>query len=336
MRKLIPGCMALLQLTTAGCVSTPPDNSNPPGADRNNEIVENRGADKDNWWDELPLPEWAAFEQLPASDDWFEVYRINDAIYAIYEPGQFELAISYLVVGTEKALLFDTGLGIGDMRKLVESLTDLELVVVNSHTHYDHVGGNHQFESIVGLDTAFTSMNAAGSPPAELAEFVSPGWVWKPFPAGFDREEYSSRPYKISRIVRDGDQIDIGGRVLEVLQTPGHTPDALCLIDRENRLLFTGDTFYLAPLYAHFAESDVQQFAHSARRLASLVSEVDTLLMAHNVPVASSAYLLELNAAFASLYDDEDFILTDGNREYDFGDFSIIVPNNFRKQKTVE
>lgn len=294
---------------------------------RDNDEVENRGADKDDWWDELPYPEWQAFEKVDVGSDWYEVYRLDDGLYAIYEPGQFELVISYLVLGEDKALLFDTGLGIGDIRAVVDGLTDLELVVLNSHSHYDHIGGNYRFQRILGLDNAYTHGNAGGSTPAAIAEFIGPGWVWKPFPDGFEPAAWRTQPYTITDYVSEGDRIDLGGRVLEVLETPGHAPDAVCLLDRENRLLFTGDTFYLAPLYAHLPGSDVEQYGATASRLAGLAGEVDTLVTAHNVPFADSRYLGAMRDAFAAIAGGNvEGVLTDGNREYDFGDFSIIVP----------
>ena len=72
--------------------------------------VRNRGADKDNWWDALPRPEWGAFERIDDAQGWFEVYRLQPGVLAIYEPGQFEEVISYLILGTDRALLFDGAL----------------------------------------------------------------------------------------------------------------------------------------------------------------------------------------------------------------------------------
>lgn len=297
----------------------------PPGAD--NAQVKNRGAGKDNWWDALPRRAWASYESVPQEQDWFEVYRISPGVHAIYEPGQFEEVISFLIEGEERALLFDTGLGIGDMRRVVDGLTDLPVAVLNSHTHYDHIGGNHLFDTIYGTGLDYTRQRAAGSPPEAVAGFLREGWVWKALPDGFVADEYRSHAFEIDRIVGEGDRIDVGGRVLEILMTPGHAPDSICLIDRDNRILFTGDTFYLAPLYTHLPGSNFDDYVQSAARLAELAPAIDRALTSHNVPVVNASYMTALGAAFAAIEAGtaSDVTVSDGHREYHFDGFSVIV-----------
>ena len=298
-----------------------------PGRPTSNEQVQNRGAGKDNWWDKLPRPEWSAFERIDQDQDWFEVYRVAEGIFAIYEPGQFEEVISFLITGEDRALLFDTGLGIGDMKRVVKQLTDLDIVVLNSHTHYDHIGGNHQFDTIWARNTDYTLGRAAGGPPEAVAAFLKEGWVWKQLPEGFNAEDFRSRSFAISRFVDESDVIDLGGRQLEILNTPGHAPDAICLLDRANRLLLTGDSFYLATLYTHLEGSDFLDYAKTAERLAGLAGNIDAALTSHNVPVVAPRYLTALGEAFAAIEDGtaDDYVMTDGFREYRFDGFSIIV-----------
>jgi glyoxylase-like metal-dependent hydrolase (beta-lactamase superfamily II) len=305
----------------AGCSESPAPESS------DNEQVQNRGADKDDWWDSLPRPEWGQYEKVGQSEDWFEVYRIDDDIFAIYEPGQFEEVISFLIEGEDFALMFDTGLGIGNIRKVVDQLTDRDVVVLNSHTHYDHIGGNHLFDTIYGTTLDYTKQRALGSPPEAVAGFLQEGWVWKPLPPDFVAEEFSSRPFEIDKYVYEGDRIDIGGRVLEVLFTPGHAPDSICLLDRENRQLFTGDTFYLAPLYTHLEGSSFADYTQTAARLAGLAGSIDEAITSHNVPVVDGSYMTALGQAFANIEAGRasDVTVSDGNREYHFDGFSVIV-----------
>ena len=288
--------------------------------------VENRGINKENWWDKLPRAAWKDFKQLKTPSDWFETYQITPNVIAIYEPGQFEEVISYLILGTQKALLWDTGTGIGDIKKVVSSLTDLEIIVLNSHTHYDHVGGNHQFDTIYNIQTAFTKKNALGKPHAIAKEFISGDWIWKPTPTSFQKATYQSKPFTTTHWVQHEEQIDLGEIVLTILHTPGHTPDAICLLDKTNRLLFTGDTFYPAPLYAHFGESNVDTYLETANYLATLEESVDYLLPSHNEPWLSSEYLGKMAAAFQEIKDGKkEYQETDDAKEYQFEGFSIIV-----------
>jgi glyoxylase-like metal-dependent hydrolase (beta-lactamase superfamily II) len=292
-----------------------------------NAQVQNRGAGKDNWWDALPRPEWGEFVRVHRDLEWFEVYLIADGIYAIYEPGQFEEVISFLILGEDRALLFDTGLGIGNMRAVVDRLTTLPVIVLNSHTHYDHIGGNYQFGTIYALDTEYTKGRALGSTTDAVAEFLSEGWVWKDLPNGFDAAGFRSQPFTISKIVAEGDTIELGGRSLQILETPGHAPDSICLIDRENRMLFTGDTFYLAPLYTHLPGSSFEDYVISAARLGGLADSIDAVLTSHNVPIVDSRYMIALGAAFADIHAGKalDFTISEGNYEYQFDGFSVIV-----------
>src|SRR5438874_9827637 len=97
---------------------------------------------------------------------------------------------------------------------------------------------------------------------------------------------FEIRAAQITHCVEDGGHIDLGGRQLEIIFTPGHTPDSLCLLDRKHGLLFTGDTFYPGPIYLFTPEADFAAYARSVSRLAHLAPSLKLLLPGHNVPVA--------------------------------------------------
>ena len=252
------------------------------------------------WCKPLPRPEYKSLERVPTSDPWFEVYKIVPGVLAIYEPHQSEETIGYLILGKEKALLLDTGMGISNIKKVTAELTKLPITVLNSHTHDDHVGGNWQFDDILGMDTDFTRTNAKGSREDAQAE-IAPGEICGELPKNFDAKSYATRPWKISRFVHDGDKIELGGRTIEILSTPGHTPDAISLLDRANGLLFTGDTYYPAPIWLYRPETDFDAYAASIQRLAALAPQVKLVLGAHNIPVAPPSVLPTLVKALAEV-----------------------------------
>jgi glyoxylase-like metal-dependent hydrolase (beta-lactamase superfamily II) len=253
-----------------------------------------------DWCRALPRPEYKTLERVASSDSWFELYRVAPQVFAIYEPHQAEETISYLIVGEKQALLFDTGMGISDIQKVVSGLTHLLIVVLNSHTHNDHVGGNWQFETVYGMDTDFTRANAKGSRQDAQDELGS-GMICGDLPKGFDSKAYATRPWRISRFLHDHDKIDLGGRTLEVLSTPGHTPDAISLLDRAHGLLFTGDTYYPAPIWLYRPETNLDDYVASVKRLAARAPQVKLVLGAHNIPFAQPSVLPRLVIAIETV-----------------------------------
>jgi glyoxylase-like metal-dependent hydrolase (beta-lactamase superfamily II) len=280
-------------------------------------------AQKPEWCQQLPRPVYATLEKVSTPDPWFEVYKIRPGVFAIYEPHQSEEVISYLIVGTKKALLFDTGMGISNIRKLVEGLTRLPLSVLNSHTHNDHVGDNWRFNDIYGMDTDFTRANAKGSREDAQAE-LAPGEICGDLPAGFNPQEYATRPFHISHWLHDGDKIALGDRTVQVIATPGHTPDSITLLDAKNGLLFPGDTFYPGPIFLYRPETDLDAYVASVKKLAALVPTLRLLLPSHNVPVADPGYLPKVVAAIEQVRSGKlKAVVQSGTPVYSFPDFSF-------------
>jgi glyoxylase-like metal-dependent hydrolase (beta-lactamase superfamily II) len=256
--------------------------------------------EKPEWCRALPRPEYRALQRVLPDDPWFEVYKVAPGVFAIYELHQAEEVISYLIIGHKQGVLFDTGMGISDIRRVTTRLTSRPVVVLNSHTHDDHVGGNWQFTFVYGMDTEFTRTNAKGSREDAQAE-ITPDQLCGDLPKGFDAKTYATKPWKISHFIHDGFKVNLGGRTLEVLSTPGHTPDAISLLDRANGLLFTGDTYYPAPIWLFRPETDFDAYVASVKRLAALVPELKLVLGAHNIPVAEPSVLPRLVTAFESV-----------------------------------
>jgi glyoxylase-like metal-dependent hydrolase (beta-lactamase superfamily II) len=246
----------------------------------------------------LPRPAYEAFEKHPASNDWFAVYEVEKDIFAIYEPWQWQEVISYLIVGVDQSLLFDTGNGIGDIRAVVEQLTALPVTVLNSHTHFDHIGGNHQFEQVWSLATPFSIANSQGVDNEMVKTEAAPEALCHGLPEGVTQAEHRIRPFTITGTVAEGSVIDLGNRRLEVLRIPGHTDDSVALFDRENGFLWTGDTFYEGPIWLYFPETDLAAYRQSIARLAALAPGLKTLFPAHNTPHAEPGLLPATQAAF--------------------------------------
>lgn len=230
----------------------------------------------------IPRPENARLNLSAYSDDWYQVYETADGVYSIVEPYQFQETVSHLIVGEDRALLFDTGIGLLSIKAIVEKITQLPVTVLNSHTHYDHVGGNWEFANVLAIDSDYTRTNMRGFGNGRIAEDFLPEAFCKGAPKESNTESFYTRPWKQSRYVKDGEILELGGRALQVLHVPGHTPDAVALLDAANRLLFTGDSWYDASLWLFVPETSLNDYEASVTRLAEMEGDVDYLLGAHN------------------------------------------------------
>ena len=287
----------------------------------------NDAAPTQSWCDHLPRPEYRDLERVDVQEDWFEVYRVADGVYAIYEPFQFQEVISYLIAGSEGALLFDTGMGIGRIGAVARELVNVPIRVLNSHTHYDHVGGNAEFDDILALDTPYTRRSARGTANEEVRGQVVPGALCRELPRGVDPAAYRIRPFEIGEVIGDGHTIDLGDRRLEVLTIPGHTPDSVMLLDRDNGLLWTGDTFYRGPIWLISEETDLDAYGASLQRMADLVPNLRLVLPGHNIPVAEPSQLPALQAAFEAVRDGsrEPDEVDGGSLLFEFDGFSFLI-----------
>ena len=243
--------------------------------------------------------------RVDAGSDWFQAHAVAPGVFAISEPRQYEGVTSFLIVGTQRALLFDTGLGIASIREVVRRLTDRPVTVVNSHTHFDHVGGNGEFPDVRNLDSSYSRASARGDLSDAIAAYargtLAEERVCGPLPAGLESREYRLPRWEAAGHVGDGDRLDLGGRMVEIVATPGHTPDSICLLDRANGLLFTGDTYYSGEIYLWSPETSVADYTTSIEKIAALAPELKTLLPAHGAPVADPQRLRDLQAALAAI-----------------------------------
>lgn len=279
-----------------------------------------------HWPDCLPRPGNLRFPRRAACSDWFEIYEINSQTFALLEPNHYEEAISFLITGARLAVVLDTGMGIGDIRREVQALTGLPLVVINSHYHNDHVGGDYQFEQVWAFDHAGEIAAIEAGISVEDIRYS----IQKPhrnYPPEFDPGSYQIRPARVTRRLHHGESIDLGDRTLVVLHTPGHSPGSICLIDSTYRLLFTGDTYYPGMLFADNPDSDLENYEATVRGLVDRAADYDQLCTAHNEAVMPKEELLRLRSAFDQIRDGTVTARQAGSGKayFDFGTFQIMV-----------
>ena len=189
------------------------------------------------------------------------IIPINDHVWLLDDNHE---ASCYVVAGTKQAAVIDTSIGMSNIREAAETLTDLPLICINTHGHGDHMGGNWAFEKAY--------MNLADIPLAE--EAVS----WPEIQEGIKKHGISYPPFEH---IEDGQIFDLGGLEIEAVYLPGHTPGEIVLLDRKDRILFSGDGI-LEHLWLQLPESlSVETQIAGMKRLLPLRDSFDTILHGH-------------------------------------------------------
>lgn len=208
-------------------------------------------------------------------DDWFAVEEVASGVIAIGEPRFHQNNWSYLILGTRRAILFDTGTGVRDMANAVRTLTTLPVTALPSHMHFDHTGGLSGFQRIMMPDLAILracERNGWLMPTDDLYVGWWEGMTWT--------------PVRVHEWLVIGSTIDLGGRTLELLHTPGHSPDSISLLDTEQQLLFAADFVYPGRLYAQIQNADLKSYLESTEALLPRITEVMSIFCGHGRPDA--------------------------------------------------
>ena len=198
-------------------------------------------------------------EEVTWFDDYYTIQKIDERTFAIGEPRYYQLNFNYLILGDSKAIIFDAGTGQRDIRRVVESLTDLPITFIPSHLHYDHIGNEVVFEKTALVDLPHLRKRATDNK-LPLTRFEHLGEV-----EGFPLPEL-----KISEWLSPNETIDLGDRFLLVLYTPGHTQDSISLFDKEAGYLFSGDFLYPGQLYGFLPNSNMGDYLQGAQTIESV------------------------------------------------------------------
>lgn len=203
-------------------------------------------------------------------DDYFVVQDLGDGVFAIGEPRYYQQNYAYLITGRTRALLFDSGSGTRNISGVVASLTHLPVTVMVSHLHFDHLGGIAPFRHVAMIDLPQTRVDVKdGVFTPKRYEWLGQG----------DRLPAPSLP--VTDWLKPGSTIDLGGRVLTLMSTPGHTPTSATLYDPAGKRLFVGDFVYPGHLYAFLPGASLSAYHQTTRRLLADIPADTTLWTAH-------------------------------------------------------
>ncbi len=260
---------------------------------------------------------------MKIDNSWFEIERVDDTTYAISEYGHDEHMHSYLLIGENRALLIDTGLGIQNIKDVVDTLTDRPITVVTTHVHWDHIGSHNAFKDIcVHEADAEWLEDGLPIPIQAIRGQLTPEHFEPAPPTGFDPAQYTVFVGKPTICLKDGDVFDLGDRAIVVLHTPGHSPGHICLYEEDRGYLYTGDLVYLGTLFAFYTSTDPVLYRSSIHRVATL-PHVTRILPAHHSLEVSLDILHRMVTAFDNIHDEGQ--LHHGGGIFDYGDFQIQI-----------
>jgi len=278
----------------------------------------------------------SGFIKMPAISNWFEIFQVNPATYAFKEHHHCGEVICYLIIGEDRAVLFDSGMGIADIHAEVNAITNLPVVVINSHSHYDHIGGNHQFNEIWSFRNDFENDRIRkGYSNAECLQYMTDG-SYSNLPADVDLETFIVHGSAITKYLQEGEVVDLGRRTLTVHCTPGETPGAISLHDDLYKIFFTGDLLHPGGMWLYQKESGWESFCASIKYLASMIKDVEFICPAHNEFCVSPGFVRKVEHAMHAVSDSvikgklkENFIA------FEFDGFSFCLPATFSSASSI-
>jgi glyoxylase-like metal-dependent hydrolase (beta-lactamase superfamily II) len=224
----------------------------------------------------------------PPAETWFQRRRIGD-VTLLWEPHVHPLLRCNIwhVRGRDADLLVDTGLGVASLRTAAADLFGSHLFAVATHTHADHGGGMHEFsERWVHAEEADKARSGHYHFPLDVDAWTperreaiersgyGPGLeggmlTAVPVP-GYRAADYRLRGFEPTRLLQEGEMVDLGDRSFEVLHLPGHSPGSIGLYERSTQMLFSGDAIYDGPLLDTLPDSDVAVYRRTMERLLEL------------------------------------------------------------------
>lgn len=251
--------------------------------------------------------------------DWFTVDRIDDDTFIISEYRHWEETHCYLLIGKDRALLIDTGLGIRNISEVVASLTDKPITAIATHIHWDHIGGHKYYAHFYAHEAELDWLN--GKFP--LSEETVRGMVLDrcDAPADFRIEDYRMFQGMPTKVLRGGEVIELGGRSVEVLHTAGHSPGHMCFWEQTRGYLFTGDLVYKGTLFAYYPSTDPQEYLRSLEKIAALPAK--RVFPAHHSLDIQPEIIKRMHDALTEL--DKAGKLAHGGGTSDYGDWAIWI-----------
>lgn len=250
-------------------------------------------------------------------NNWFTIDQIDRDSYIISEYRHWEETHCYLLNGSERSLLIDTGLGICNIYDEVIRLTEKPVTAIATHIHWDHIGGHEFFPDFYAHGAELNWLS--GEFPLTMEQIKGMVVDRCELPKGYDVNKYVLFQGNPTRVLKDNEIIDIGDRLIQIVHTPGHSPGHMCFWERESGCLFTGDLVYKDTLFAYFPSTDPEAYLNSLERVSALPAK--QVFPAHHTLDIQPKILSRMRDAFRLLKAKGK--LHHGTGIFDYGDWAV-------------
>lgn len=214
---------------------------------------------------------------------WYHTAELAKNLYGIGEPNHFEEVNSFLLIGTKTSVLIDTGMGFFSMKNEIEKITKTPIQVLNTHSHFDHVGCNYEFKNILMYDHQ-DNKNAAenGFSNDYLAQWASPEQFTESSKNMMQNitPKYHIPPFPHAKYFTEGEIIHDTTFTLTAIHTPGHSDDSVCFFEQNKGWLFSGDLLYDGPIYIE-KQNGLKKFKQSLTKIKNL-KPLNRIFSSHN------------------------------------------------------
>jgi glyoxylase-like metal-dependent hydrolase (beta-lactamase superfamily II) len=210
--------------------------------------------------------------QIATAESWYQTRSLDDGVTHIWEPHikPFYRCNIWHVRGRDHDLLVDSGMGVVSLRERVALLAERPIMAVASHTHFDHIGAHHEFaeRAVHRAEADILAKPTRGATYADV--YVKDDTIEDMFtmlpPGSYYSGDYHVASAPPTRLLADGDSVDLGDRNFQVIHLPGHSPGGIGLWEAATGIFFSGDTIYDGPLI----DDVVADYIRSMERLRAL------------------------------------------------------------------
>lgn len=255
---------------------------------------------------------------------WYDIDKIDNKTYVLSENRHWHEFNTYYLIGEKYNLVIDCGIGLHSIKNVLKDIDDKKMRLVLTHMHWDHIGNIKEFDNIyLSQKGNYYLKNGIKMPIERVRKLLVRNLKEEDIPDDFDIENYYIETSDKGNIVKDGYEFDLGNRIIEVIDTPGHTDHHISLYDHKNKYFFSGDLLYKGPLFLNADYIDLDKYFTSLHKIIHNYDQVEKILISHGKPELEIKYLKDIYKFILKLKEKGEY--KKGNKVKTWRDYKIYL-----------